>query len=217
MSNTIEQLRSIEADLATQEESLNAQLEELKQKRDGLTSVIAMFSDDSVTETPTVAPTAKAKTTKAKTTKAKTTKAKTTKAKTTKAKATKAKTTKVKATKAKTTKAKAADTAKPKAKAERKTTAAKKKTDGRAATWQKYTRPGVKNQSIPDAVKLILTTQPEKEFKIVEVMEALFNEDMPKTQYLKARNRVSNVLSGGVRAGDWYRGARSSYSMKQAS
>lgn len=88
-----------------------------------------------------------------------------------------------------------------------------KKKDGRAASWQKYTRPGVKNQSIPDAVKLILSTQPDKEFKIAEVMSALFKENMPKSQYLKARNRVSNVLSGGVRAGDWHRGGRSTYRM----
>ena len=91
-----------------------------------------------------------------------------------------------------------------------------KKKDGRAADWQKYTRPGVKNQSIPEAVKLVLATQPDKGFKIVEVMEALFKEGMPKAQYLKARNRVSNVLSGGVRAGDWYRGERSTYRMSKA-
>ena len=91
-----------------------------------------------------------------------------------------------------------------------------KKKDGRAADWQKYTRPGVKNQSIPEAVKLVLATQPDKGFKIVEVMEALFKEGMPKAQYLKARNRVSNVLSGGVRAGDWYRGERSTYRMNEA-
>ena len=91
----------------------------------------------------------------------------------------------------------------------------KKKKDGRAAAWQKYVRPGVKNESIPDAVKLVLATQPEKEFKIAEVMEALFKDDMPKSQYLKARNRISNVLSGGVRAGDWYRGGRSSYTLQK--
>lgn len=90
------------------------------------------------------------------------------------------------------------------------------KTDGRAASWQKYTRPGVKNESIPNAVRLILETQPEKDFKIAEVMAALFQEDMPKAQYLKARNRISNVLSGGVRAGDWHRGERSTYCLSAA-
>ena len=90
----------------------------------------------------------------------------------------------------------------------------KKKKDGRTADWQKYVRPGVKNESIPDAVKLVLATQPEKAFKIAEVMEALFKDDIPRAQYLKARNRISNVLSGGVRAGDWHRGGRSAYSLK---
>ena len=92
----------------------------------------------------------------------------------------------------------------------------KKKTDGRAASWQEYTRPGVKNESIPDAVRLILETQPKKDFKIAEVMDALFQEGMPKAQYLKARNRISNVLSGGVRAGDWHRGERSTYRLTTA-
>ena len=87
---------------------------------------------------------------------------------------------------------------------------------GRTASWQKYTRPGVKNESIPDAVRLILETQPENEFKIADVMTALFKEDMPKNQYLKARNRISNVLSGGVRAGDWFKGARGTYRMTAA-
>ena len=114
-----------------------------------------------------------------------------------------------------TSKASKAPTSSSPAKSTKKTTKgkSKKKKDGRAASWQKYTRPGVKNQSIPDAVKLILSTQPDKEFKIAEVMAALFKDNMPKTQYLKARNRVSNVLSGGVRAGDWYRGGRSTYRM----
>lgn len=93
---------------------------------------------------------------------------------------------------------------------------AAKKTDGRAASWQKYTRPGVKNESIPDAVQVILETQPKNEFKIADVMQALFKEDMPRAQYLKARNRISNVLSGGVRAGDWYKGDRGTYRMTEA-
>ena len=97
----------------------------------------------------------------------------------------------------------------------KKKTAKKKavKKDGRTASWQKYTRPGVKNASMPDAVKLILETQPEKAFKIAEVMDALFKESIPKAQHLKARNRISNILSSGVRAGDWYKGDRAAYSM----
>lgn len=91
----------------------------------------------------------------------------------------------------------------------------KVKKDGRAATWQKYTRTGVKQNSIPEAVRMVLETQPDKSFKIIEIMEALFEEGMPKAQYLKARNRISNVLSGGVRDGEWHRGERSSYRLSE--
>ncbi|MGC1310547.1 MAG: hypothetical protein WA885_25230 [Phormidesmis sp.] len=93
-----------------------------------------------------------------------------------------------KATKAKaTTSKKAAPKKAASKKAPAQKTTAKK--DGRTSSWQQYTRPGVNNKSIPDAVRLILATQPENDFKIVEVMDALFKEDMPKAQYLKARNR----------------------------
>ena len=184
MSTTVlPQLREIESELAAQEESLSAQLQEIQSKLNGIRAVLPMFGEDGESAAAVSAPSnvevaaeeeeeeeeeeilepapSKAKTTSTK------------------------------------------------AKAPRKTS---KKKDGRAADWQKYTRPGVKNQSIPEAVKLILATQPDKEFKIAEVMDALF-KDMPKSQYLKARNRVSNVLSGGVRAGDWHRGDRSTYRM----
>ena len=105
-----------------------------------------------------------------------------------------------------------------KAKSAKKTKASgKKKKDGRAASWQKYTRKGVGEHPIPEAVRLILATQPDKDFKIVEVMNALFEEKMPKSQYLKARNRISNVLSGGVRNGEWYKGERGAYRLTAAS
>ena len=101
------------------------------------------------------------------------------------------------------------------AKAERKTRkkTTRKKKDGRLASWQKYVRSGVEQQPMPEAVTLILQTQPEKSFKIAEVMEALFEDSIPKSQYLKARNRISNILSAGARRGEWTRGKGSTYSM----
>jgi len=193
MSTTVlPQLREIESELAAQEESLSVKLQEVQDKLSGIRAVLPMFGEDgeSVADQPA------AKKTKKTTTKKPASKPAEPSETATEAEAgpeAEDKSTKTKATKAKS-----------------------KKKDGRAADWQKYTRPGVKNQSIPDAVKLILATQPEKEFKIAEVMEALFKEGMPKAQYLKARNRVSNVLSGGVRAGDWHRGDRSTYRMGNA-
>ena len=201
MSTTVlPQLEEIASQLAAQEEDLTAQLEAVQSKLKGIRAVLPMFDEDAVSPAspePEISDSdadekhteaAKAKPSKPAT------KAKTTTRRT----ATKAKSSKAKSSKAKSSKAKSP------------------KKDGRTADWQKYTRPGVKNQSIPDAVKLVLATQPDKGFKIAEVMEALFKDDMPKAQYLKARNRVSNVLSGGVRAGDWHRGEHSTYRMGAA-
>ena len=229
MSTTVlPQLQTIEAELTSQEEQLAAQLASVREKLTGIRTVMPMFdgtadvadapasdeleeatpaSDESdeaaaVVESPAVAEAAVAEAPKATKTRA---------TKTTAKKATAKKAAVKQAAPKKETAEKATASKK---KTTKKTTAKKK--DGRTASWQKYTRPGVKNESIPDAVRLILETQPENEFKIADVMTALFKDDMPKSQYLKARNRISNVLSGGVRAGDWYKGNRGTYRMTAA-
>ena len=208
MSTTVlPQLQAIEAELASQESQITAQLASIREQLSGIRTVVSMFAGSAaVTEDPAISsekpeddelfveeatvieePVAE----EAIVLEAPT------------------------ATKSKATASKKASSKK----AVSKKALAKKpiaKKDGRIASWQKYTRPGVKNESIPDAVRLILATQPENDFKIVEVMDALFKEDMPKEQYLKARNRISNVLSGGVRAGDWYKGERGTYRMSDA-
>lgn len=212
MSTTVfPQLQTIEAELVSQTDQLEAQLASVREKLISIRTVLPMFAETagitaepaliealptaSVMAAPTVAdalePTKTKETTPKKTVQKK------------------AATPKKATAQKKATSKKAASKKAPAKKA-----TAKK--DGRTASWQKYTRPGVKNESIPDAVRLILATQPENEFKIVDVMDALFKEDMPKDQYLKARNRISNVLSGGVRAGDWYKGERGTYRMSDA-
>jgi hypothetical protein len=204
MSTTVlPQLQTIEAELASQADQLEAQLASVREQLTGIRTVLPMFAktaaEPAATESLPPAPAIEEPVVAEASAPAKT-------------KETKPKKTAQK--KAATPKKTSAKTAPAETAAAKKTSA--KKTDGRTATWQKYTRPGVKNESIPDAVKLILETQPENDFKIVDVMSALFKEDMPKAQYLKARNRISNVLSGGVRAGDWYKGERGTYRMTAA-
>ena len=189
-TTVLPQLQEIESELAAQEESLSAQLAAVQKKLSGIRAVLPMFEQASSASIRDAAGDGSSITT------------------TLPEKADVASSEQEPDTLNSSAKA-----SKPAAKTKAKTT---KKKDGRAADWQKYMRPGVKNQSIPDAVKLVLATQPEKGFKIAEVMEALFKEAMPKAQYLKARNRVSNVLSGGVRAGDWHRGDHSTYRMTAA-
>ncbi len=180
-ATVLPQLEEIISDITAQEASIEAQLAEVQAKLKAVRAVLPLF-DGSSPESEASAPTAPAKTS---------------------AKATATKSTaKAKATKPAATKPKAEKKAK---------TTTKAKKDGRTASWQKYTREGVGDQPMPEAVRLILATQPDKDFKIAEVMSSLFSDEMPKNQYLKARNRVSNILSGGVRSGDWYKGERGAY------
>ena len=208
MSTTVlPQLQTIEAELAAQATQLEAQIVSIQEKLAGIRTVMSMFSQTGgtsaslVTATSSISESSIAEDEPEEETTAVAKAAALTLIKET--------------TPKKATQKKAATSKKAAAKAPAQRTADKKK-DGRAASWQKYTRPGVKNESIPDAVKLILETQPENDFKIADVMIALFKDDMPKSQYLKARNRISNVLSGGVRAGDWYKGERGTYRMTAA-
>ena len=188
--NVLPQLQEIASDLAAEEALVAAQLEEIREKLSGIRSVLPLFGDDASVDTISVVE--KAVSEKAVETTKTTRSAKKT-------------TSRPKST----SKASASKTQQKK----RKSTAKKK--DGRAASWQKYTRPDVKEKTIPEAVRVVLATQPDKSFKIAEVMDALF-DDMPKSQYLRARNRISNVLSGGVRDGEWYKGERGTYRLAKA-
>lgn len=188
--SVLPQLQDIESNLAEQEESISAQLEEVREKLRGLRSVLPMFGEGgALTETADVTTTGAAEAVIAD------------------------------VAGAKVAKEVAVETSEEPEIAEKKVKvkkgkASKKKKDGRAASWQKYTRPGVKEKTIPEAVRFVLATQPDKSFKIAEVMDALF-ADMPKSQYLKARNRISNVLSGGVRDNEWYKGDRGTYRLSK--
>lgn len=187
--SVLPQLQDIESNLAEQEASISAQLEEVREKLSGLRSVLPMFGEGGV-----LTATADVTTTDAV------------------AVITDAPSAKV-AKKGAVETSEEPEIVEQKVKA-KKGKASKKKKDGRAASWQKYTRPGVKEKTIPEAVRFVLATQPDKSFKIAEVMDALF-ADMPKSQYLKARNRISNVLSGGVRDNEWYKGDRGTYRLSK--
>ncbi len=92
----------------------------------------------------------------------------------------------------------------------------KKKKDGRAATWQKYVQADYRDAALPEAVSSVLRSQPSDIFAIADVMSSIFREDMPRPSYLKARNRISNILSAGARDGTWYRGRNGRYSQSES-
>ena len=176
------QLQEISEDLLAQEESLTAQLAEVQEKLRGVRAILPLFGENSSSTEESDDEYDDEPEAPAE----------------------------IEAPAKETSSAKTEKKAEKKPKAPSSAKVSKKK-DGRAASWQKYTRPGVKETSIPEAVRLVLETQPDKSFKIAEVMDALFNDSMPKSQHLKARNRISNVLSGGVRSGEWYKGDRGTY------
>jgi len=207
------QLKEIASELVDQETSLVAQLEEVREKLAGVRAVMPLFGADTTA--------AKAATVPAEVTEAPAEEASDKKTSTAKDAAKKAVAAPVE--KEETEEETEEEIVEPESKVEEKAprkkatkTKTSKKKDGRTASWQKYTRPGVKEKTIPEAVRIVLETQPDKSFKIAEVMDSLFKDGMPKQQYLKARNRISNILSGGVRDGEWFKGDRGTYSLTES-
>ena len=216
-NNVLEQLKEVESQLASQVEALSDQLSAAEKQREGLQTVINMFQAGGstngvapdVTEilsnvVPSVAesepeeeevPAKKPGKRRGRKPSAKTV-----------AKA-KAAATKTKATKTAKTKAAPAPVAV--------TKVARKPRGGKSPNWQRYVQDPFRKTPLPDVVANILKAQPDEAFKIAEVMEAIFKSDMPKATFLKARNRVSNILSAGARTNEWYRGRGGKYSMSK--
>ena len=215
MANSVlEQLKEVESQLASQVEALSDQLSAAEKQREGLQTVINMFqasgstngvvpdvseilSSAAVTSVVESEPVEEAPAKKPGKRRGRKPSAKTAAAK---AKA---------ATKTKTPKVKAAPAPVAVAKATR------KPRGGKSPNWQRYVQDPFRKTPLPDVVANILKAQPDEAFKIAEVMEAIFKSDMPKATFLKARNRVSNILSAGARTNEWYRGRGGKYSMSK--
>ena len=229
----LSQLVSVESDLAQQANSLESQLAQIQAQREGLRTVINMFEEGDDSEKtaaeaakPVTETTQKPSRPTDSSSSAKTSSAKTSTAKTSSAKAGSAKTSSAKAGSAKTSSAKTARKADSKSSAKKpgrkpkpsvsSEKASQKKKDGRAADWQKYVQPEYRESALPEAVSSVLRSSPSEVFKIADVMSTIFIEDVPRDQFLKARNRISNILSAGARDGSWYRGRNGRYSQSES-
>ena len=202
----LSQLVSVETDLAQQVETLETKLSQLQEQRQGLRTVINMFqaSDGEeavVSEPALVEPIAEEPV------------AEEPAAEEPAAKEPAAKKSEPAAKKTTKTAAKAKPGRKPKAD---KISTPRKKKDGRAANWQKYVQAEYRETALPEAVSSVLRSQPSEVFTIADVMSSIFSEDMPRTSFLKARNRISNILSAGARDGTWYRGRNGRYSQSES-
>jgi hypothetical protein len=240
-TSVLPQLLEVNSELSAQATVLEAKLSELQQKRKGIQTVISMFESGEpsaaeaavIVAAPTTTKTATKKTVAGETT-AKRTTAKRTTGKRTASKqtasmrkaaksagksATQSTTEAIKPKTTRTAKVKAAGKASTKT-ASKQTQAksgkaAAKRSGGRTVDWQRYLQGTYKKSPLPDVIVGVLQAQPDNVFKIADVMNVVFKEDMPKSHFLKARNRISNILSAGARDGVWHRGRGGTYSMSE--
>jgi hypothetical protein len=91
------------------------------------------------------------------------------------------------------------------------------KATGRDTAWRRYMRKEFAKTSLPEAVSHILHQEPNKVFEVPSIVDALFIEATPKDARNDARNRVSNVLSIGLKNNKWYRGKKGQYSLSEES
>lgn len=92
----------------------------------------------------------------------------------------------------------------------------KKETSGEQETWQQYLRDEFSNATLSQAVSEVMQRQPHQVLEIAAILDAIFVDEIPQGVRSKARERVSNVLSVGVKKEKWYRGGSGSYSMSKA-
>ncbi len=232
--SVLPQLLEVDSELSAQASVLEAKLSELQQKRQGIQTVISMFESGGpsavevaeITAAPTTTKTATKKTaagvkTTAKRTANKRTANKQTASKQTASKRKVAKSADESATQSakpkatRTTKVKASTKTASKQTQTKSSKPAVDKRSGRTADWQRYLQGTYKKSPLPDVIVGVLQAQPDNVFKIADVMGVVFKEDMPKSQFLKARNRISNILSAGARDGVWHRGSGGTYSMSE--
>ena len=83
-------------------------------------------------------------------------------------------------------------------------------------TWQQYLRDEFSNATLSQAVSEVMQQQPHQVLDIAAIVNAIFVDEIPREVRSKARERVSNVLSVGVKKEKWYRGEAGSYSMSKA-
>jgi hypothetical protein len=193
-------LLDVDSSLAAQEATLRSQLEAVQEKRKSLESVIGIFSSTTAVKTAAKVESAPSQAVSASSKKSKTTPAKSAKQSTTQAKS--AKSTK------KTTQSAPKSTTQSAAKSTK--SARSPETD---QNWQRYVRQEFEAASLPEAVTNVLQSKPNGILGIPDIMDTIFLDQMPKDVRNKASNRISNILSTGLKANKWYRGKTGHYSV----
>lgn len=189
---TLTKLLEVDSDLATQETQLTEQLEALQQKRKGLQTVIGIFAPGSETA---VSNTALPKVDHQNGSVAAAVKSV------------------VEATEAPETKLKRGKKMSSLSdKTKQKKTQTRAKGSRKTENWQQYMKREFGQASLPEAVSRVLQSHPKEALETPTIVNAIFTDKMPLELRNQARDRVSNVLSVGLKDNKWYRGKKGCYS-----
>ena len=218
-NTTVAKLLEVDAELATNEAQLSAQLQSIHEKRHGLKTVIDLFtSTDTATTTPIAIPTqtpvaeAEAEVTEEQveptaqdvtTPELDTSKTDTT---------VDVETPTVPVTEKQQPKKNSA----PASKKQSAKSAPTKNPNKEQETWQQYLRSEFSNATLATAVSEVMQRQPHQVLETAAIVDAIFVDEIPQYVRSKARELVSNVLSVGVKKEKCYRGEVGSYSVSKA-
>ncbi|NJO49017.1 MAG: hypothetical protein HC840_05550 [Leptolyngbyaceae cyanobacterium RM2_2_4] len=97
-------------------------------------------------------------------------------------------------------------------KTKQKTTQTRAKGSRQTENWQQYMKREFGQASLPEAVSRVLQSYPNEALETPTIVNAIFTDKMPLELRNQARDRVSNVLSVGLKDNKWYRGQKGCYS-----
>jgi hypothetical protein len=86
----------------------------------------------------------------------------------------------------------------------------------RSLGWQQYIRDEFGKSSLAEAIPQVLGRRPGGVLETGEIIDAIFVADIPKEARSTVRERVSNILSAGLKVNKWYRGKTGCYSLSKS-
>jgi hypothetical protein len=89
----------------------------------------------------------------------------------------------------------------------------KTKAAAKPAGWQSYVKEGLGKGPLSELVIDVMKRRPDEVLEISDLIEEIFVDTMPQNINVRARDRVSHILSEGARNQDWYRPKPGFYSM----
>jgi hypothetical protein len=93
--------------------------------------------------------------------------------------------------------------------------ATSKKRPAEPSGWQPYVKPEFGTGALSEIVIKVLKDYPNRVFEVADLVEILFEKQTPQEVNMRARDRISHILSEGARRNQWYRPKPGFYSMSK--